>query len=248
MNGKAALLPVAAAGGIGLLFGAGLILDPLSSTEEADVSAPRTPTEQIEVVPPAPSEPVFQGELLGIKFADEQILQEQGILKLDPCPTTDLALLNIPGEGPNVPPAPLYLPPGAYMPTVKQGALADAPNPGTNWCPDTGVVYSAWRYYEIPNYPSGAPGHIFIAQDFARPYTTAPYRRSELEQVTLAGRPAIFVGPSEEVEAQPYPYDAIFLIPEGQGLIQLRTFGVSQEEAIKIAESFVQVLVQKQPQ
>jgi hypothetical protein len=182
----------------------------------------------------------FVGDLLGIQFGSQESLNARGIAKSDPCPTTDLALVNLAGEGEFVPPTPSSLPLGAIMPKEKPGALANAPNPGTNWCPDTRRIYSAWRYYEIPRADYAGPPYPFLSINRfvdETPYTSAPYAESELEVVALSGRQVIVTRAQRENTAE--PEGIVVFIPEPTGYIGIHSEGVAREDVIKTAESLI---------
>lgn len=248
MNGKLTLLPVAAAGGIGLLFGAGLMLEAVSSTEEADVSAPtRTPTEQIEVVPPTPSEPFFEGELLGIRFADEQTLQAEGFAR-DDCPDSPQARTAAwtSGETSFLPP-PSYVPANAVMPPERDIFPAPLPNPGYMMCPSTGEALGAWRYYEFPKLRSGVTPYIYIAREVGRPVTNAPHLMSDVHVIDLADQKAVQIG-AAELNDYGEPWDMIIHIPLPDGMVTIHTMAVAYQEGLKVAESVTRAVGNRQAQ
>jgi len=204
----------------------------------------RLEPEKLEGVTDTASNEVFKGELLGIHFGTQEELTASGVAKLEPCPTTDVTLLYIPGEGSYVPPAPAYLSEGAVLTAVKPGGFADVPNPGTAWCPDTGKVYSSWRYYEFPDprYLGRAPFLTIGRLIDDEPHTTAPYYAGELEVVELGGQEIIMTKAGPRAEDALGPEGVVVFIPEPTGYIGIHSENMSRREVLKIIESFVPLL------
>jgi hypothetical protein len=97
-------------------------------------------------------------------------------------------------------------------------------------------LLGAWRYYELPQLPSGLTPNLYLTREIVRPLDTAPRLASEIKIVEIAGEQMVQIGNGDPNPAGD-PGELAFHIPTGDGMITISATGIRHDELGSVIES-----------